>query len=289
MRFAMACNCEDKPSEFPRNSRNTESCGACVSCRKIEAGSHPDIIHVKPVGSFIKISQIRELCDTLIMKPYEATTRVVIISQAEAMNPEAGNALLKILEEPPDQTLLILTAVQTSDLLPTIVSRCQQIRFKPISKNHLERLLTEKEGLDQKDAEILALLANGSFSKAIEMNRMDWIGKRAWLIREMESLTSRPVGLLLAFAEKLSVNKEMLLEALDIMNTWLRDLVICKCCPQKIINKDLHVQIQYGSQKAATPALLSKIEAIQRTRKDIQANANVRLALETLIFRLAQG
>jgi DNA polymerase-3 subunit delta' len=289
VRFAMACNCEENLPGLPQRGCNIGPCGVCRSCRKIETGNHPDIIHVRPAGAFIKIAQIRELCDTLGLKPYEAKTRVVIISQADVMNPEAGNALLKILEEPPDQTVLILTAVQTSDLLPTIVSRCQPVRFKPISREHLEKMLTDKEGLDQNDAVILSSMANGSFSKAIEMNRMDWIRKRTWLIGEMESLSSRPVGLLLAFAEKLSANKEMLLDALDIISIWLRDLVICKRCPQKIINTDLDVQIQKSSKKHMTASLLSQFAAIQNARKDIQANANVRLRLEALILHLAQA
>ena len=83
----------------------------------------------------IKIDQIRELCQVLTMKPYEARVRVVIIADAHTLNPAAGNALLKMLEEPPARTVLILTAPQTGDLLPTIVSRCQHIRFKPIARH----------------------------------------------------------------------------------------------------------------------------------------------------------
>jgi len=106
-------------------------CGICKSCRKIDSDNHPDIIRLKPSGPFIKIDQIRALCQTLAMKPYEAGMRVVIISEAQAMNPAAGNALLKMLEEPPARTILILVAAHPSDLLPTIVSRCQHIRFNP--------------------------------------------------------------------------------------------------------------------------------------------------------------
>ena len=90
---------------------------------------------IQPEGGVIKIAQIRNLCRILSMKPFEGETRVAILIDAHLMNPSAGNALLKILEEPPEQTLLILTARQTSDLLPTIVSRCQHIRFNPVSRD----------------------------------------------------------------------------------------------------------------------------------------------------------
>ncbi|MHA1128274.1 MAG: DNA polymerase III subunit delta', partial [Alphaproteobacteria bacterium] len=86
------------------------------------------------------------------MKPYEAEMRVVIISEAQAMNPAAGNALLKMLEEPPARTILVLIAAHTSDLLPTIVSRCQHIRFNPISKINLESVLVREHGIDAGDA-----------------------------------------------------------------------------------------------------------------------------------------
>ncbi|UCE54026.1 MAG: hypothetical protein JSV31_00865, partial [Desulfobacterales bacterium] len=118
--LALACNCLKKNSGYTPEINKTRviigqrihdpyssvgPCGSCKSCRKIESGNHPDIIQVKPRGPFIKIAQVRALCDTLAMKPYEASTRVVIIHDAQSMNPAASNALLKILEEPPERTI----------------------------------------------------------------------------------------------------------------------------------------------------------------------------------------
>ena len=126
--LARACNCVKRNSGgTPKLKKNRENrgnctndlnlsigpCGRCKSCRKIRAGNHPDIIQVKPAGPYIKIAQVRALCNTLAMKPYEAKTRVVIIYDAQTMNPAAGNALLKILEEPPQRTILILIAADS--------------------------------------------------------------------------------------------------------------------------------------------------------------------------------
>lgn len=267
-------------------------CGCCRSCSKIKSGNHPDIILIEPTGSFIRINQIRNLCNTLAMKPYEARLRVVIINDAQAMNPAAGNALLKMLEEPPDRTVLILTAVHTSDLLPTIVSRCQHIRFSPIPHNHIEALLVEKQGASYDDAKIIATLANGSISKAISMMRqiskINWIKRRAWLLNSVETLSLMPVSSRLAFAENLSKNKVVLAESLEVIKSWFRDLVICKFNPEQIINKDLGEKIQLNSKKLAVASLLSKIDDIHLAQKNIQANANLRLTLEVLIMRLAQ-
>jgi DNA polymerase-3 subunit delta' len=285
MAMAMACNCMAiKPKHNP--------CGCCKSCRKIESDNHPDIILLKPSGPFIRIGQIRDLCGTLAMKPYEARLRVVIISDAQAMNPSAGNALLKVLEEPPDRTILILTALQTSDLLPTIVSRCQHIRFNPVSQKNLESLLIQRHGANPDQAKIIAIMANGSVSKAVSMinsiNRVNWVNRRIWLINEVESLPVSSMGSRMAFAEKLSKSKEILAESLEVIKFWFRDLVVCKYDPEKIINRDLNDKILRVSKKMNVISLISKIDDIESAQKNIQANTNLRLTLEVLIMRLAK-
>jgi DNA polymerase III subunit delta' len=285
MAMAMACNCMAiKPKHNP--------CGGCKSCRKIESDNHPDIILLKPSGPFIRIGQIRDLCGTLAMKPYEARLRVVIISDAQAMNPSAGNALLKVLEEPPDRTILILTALQTSDLLPTIVSRCQHIRFNPVSQKNLESLLIQRHGANPDQAKTIAIMANGSVSKAVSMidsiNRVNWVNRRIWLINEVESLPVSSMGSRMAFAEKLSKSKEILAESLEVIKFWFRDLVVCKYDPEKIINRDLNDKILRVSKNVNVISLISKIDDIESAQKNIQANTNLRLTLEVLIMRLAK-
>ena len=308
--FAMACNCTgEKPgrSEFIDHSNSKKElstafnpCGYCQSCRKIESGNHPDIIRIKPSGASIKIDQIRSFCDTLALKPYEARVRVVIISDADAMNPSAGNALLKMLEEPPDNSILILTACQISDLLPTIVSRCQHIRFNPVSVKSIETRLIEHQGLAPDKASIIAAMANGSISKAFAMNNSSWINRRNWLIDAVGldqpdqsdqpgALFSMSSGMLMAFAEMLKKNKDFLFDSLEIMKSWLRDLIIYNFHPEKIINKDLIEKIEYASQKIDIKSLLFKIDAIQAAQKNIQSNANLRLTLETMMMRIGRG
>ncbi|MBC8433704.1 MAG: DNA polymerase III subunit delta' [Desulfobacterales bacterium] len=302
MTFAMACNCldletgylcEDENSLHTAQNRyaGTNPCGSCKSCRKVQSGNHPDIIIVEPSGPYIKIGQIRALCHTLAMKPLEARLRVVLISDSQAMNSAAGNALLKVLEEPPDRTILMLTARHPSDLFPTILSRCHHIRFNPISRESIVTILIEKEGVHPDDAEIISTMANGSLSKALSMiglpKKTNWIHQRNWLINEIDSLSLKPVGSLLAFAARLSKNKAMLPEFLEMIQSYLRDLVVCKYCPEKIINRDLQSKIQNRSQKMTTASLLSQISMVQSAQKDMRTNANLRLTLEVLVMRLA--
>jgi DNA polymerase-3 subunit delta' len=225
---------------------------------------------------------------TLSLKPYESKTRVVIVSDAHSMNPEASNALLKVLEEPPDQTVLILTTDQRFDILPTVLSRCQQIRFKPLSKATLKNLLVDKQNLAPNEANIIATLAGGSFTRAVELSRGDWLHKRNWVIDEMASLVSKPIGLLLAFAESLSKDKEGVSETLDVMSGWFRDVLVYKWSPQKIVNEDMIDKIRIVAGKCSTASLFSQITLIQNAQKDIRANANVRLTLESMVVGLAR-
>ena len=265
------------------------ACGKCRTCRRIESGNHPDVIHIQPVGSLIRIAQIRDLCDTLAMRPYEAARRVVVISDAQCLNPEASNALLKVLEEPPDHTILILTTDQASDLLPTIVSRCHRIRFKPISRQWIESVLVETHALDPFEAGIIAAMANGSLSDAVEMSRTAWFARRNWLIGELDTLAGRPVHHLLAFAEVLAADKETLLQALDVMLSWLRDLAIYPHRSQNVIHGDLADRIDESAGACPVEVLMENINTIQRAQKNISLNANIRLTAETLVLRLAQA
>ena len=208
------------------------------------------------------------------------------------MNPSAGNALLKALEEPPARTVLILTAMQTSDLLPTIVSRCQHIRFNPIPDDHIKTLLIEKQGADSDHAEILTIMANGSYSKALfmmrQMKKTNWIRRRAWLLNEIESLPIMSVPSCLAFAETLSINKDILADSLEVMKSWFRDLIVCRYYPRKVMNKDVIEKIHKNSKKMTVSSLLSKIEDIHLAQRNIQLNSNLRLTLEVLMMRLAK-
>jgi DNA polymerase-3 subunit delta' len=301
--LAMACNCQKELPEFnaadrsgqdPVNSSGEfnritmDACGVCKSCRKITAGNHPDIIRIQPIGPIIKIDQIRALLQTLAMKPYEAITRVAILSEAQTMNAAASNALLKILEEPPSRSMLVLTATQKSDLLPTIVSRCQHVGFNPIPKQRIASWLKKKHGLEQQAADILAAMANGSFSRAQMMVKEDWLQRRKWLIEEMTRLSLQPIAHLYALAEKLSKEKEALAQSLEIIKVWFRDLIINQYDAGKIINRDVADKIEHASQKNNLPDLLSKVDAVQKTQNRLAPNTNLRLTIESLLIRLAQ-
>jgi DNA polymerase-3 subunit delta' len=203
------------------------------------------------------------------------------------MNPAAGNALLKMLEEPPDGTVLILTAGQTADLLPTIVSRCRHIRFKPIARRHLSAMLASAYGFADDDAQLTAALSGGSVTRALAMQRRGWVRRRDWILSEMAELPRRPATVLLALAEKTAQAKEDVPELLDLMATWVRDVAVAQYCPERIIHQDLKNQIVTAARGMDLAALGRANRAIEEARRRIRANANPRMALETLWFSMA--
>lgn len=220
------------------------------------------------------------------MKPYEAKMRMVLISDAQHMNLEAANALLKVLEEPPEQTVIILTALNKANVLPTIVSRCQEIRFGPISRENLKILLHERQGIEPEVARIVAAMANGSVSRAMAMSDDQWINHRNWLIDELESLGSRSIRGVMAFAEKLSSRKDKLQDDFEVILTWLRDLWVTRVDPENIVNIDRKNRIQSNSGNIPPASLLSTIAAVQHAQKEIQTHTNLRLMLENLMLQL---
>ncbi len=225
------------------------------------------------------------------MKPYAAKLRVVIIDDAQTMNQAAANALLKLLEEPPDRTVFILIATNKRDLLPTITSRCQPIRFYPIPLQHIEAMLTTQKNISSEKAAVLAAMSHGSFAKAFSLFENDWINRRDLLFRtiwpdnlNVHSLQSS--AMLFALAAKFAREKDTIMEVLDGLRSLLRDFLICRYCPEKVINYDLIDKIRSISEKTAIGTLLAKLEAVQTAQRKIYANANLRLTLDSLFMQL---
>ena len=150
-------------------------------------------------------------------------------------------------------------------------------------------LLVEKHGFDPQDAGPIARMAHGSLSRARAMHETNWVNRRNWILQEMSELSSRPISLILAFAERLSKDKEAVLESLEVMKSWLRDLVMATYDPGKILNQDIADEIEHAAKKMNITSLLSKIDLIQIAQNRIRPNTNVRLALEVLLIKLARS
>jgi len=277
IQFSMVCNCENR-------SDLTESCSECPTCRRIYTNQHPDMIRIQPEGTSIKISQIRNLRKKLSYKPVDADTRFVFVIKANLMTIESANALLKILEEPPDCTVFILIVENQNDVLQTISSRCQQIRFSPCEETTIVADLLKTNDINPDTARLIAGLSFGSFIRASLYLKKKWMTKRSYILSRLEKLDQMSSGFRLCFAEQLSKKKDDIPVILDIIMSWFRDILIYRYCPERIINKDYQQSIYDHAVKYSREAVIQKIEQIQIVQKDIAANLNIRLALDQLIL-----
>jgi len=285
---AMTLNCRDREVS-PDNP-----CGRCQSCRQILSGHHPDVPVIEPQGNLLRIDQVRKLLTALTMKPFSARHRVVIIGDAQAMNPEAANALLKMLEEPPTNTIMILTALQKSDLLPTMVSRCRHIRFNPLNPQDLVALLKQVPGIADDFMQTAASLSGGSLSKARQLATPVWQDRRNWLVRAAGLDHPRPTGtgkppmaMALAFAAQLAQKKDLVQDLLEILKTWIRDLSIWPYHPGLVINSDHKKTIDSVRAGLDDRQLLAMWQAVEKAQKDIAGKANLRLTVDVMALSMA--
>jgi len=248
MDLAMAVNCSALDSKLP--------CRACLSCRKILHGNHADIIIVEPRGSSLKIDQVREVQKKISFKHFEAKYKVVVLAGADLMTGEAANSLLKILEEPPGDTIFILGAENGDNILPTVLSRCQLIR------------------LGKDDHEI---------SEKTMEDRVKWCRE---IIDFVAGLPSMDYEQVLNCAGAWEKNKENIQELLDTLVLWLRDVMVAKATGKKeLVNNQQFWMEALDCPLTATRSLFA-VEEVQKSQRLINQNGNLRLVLDVLLLKL---
>jgi DNA polymerase-3 subunit delta' len=263
-------------------------CGECPACRKIDHHNHPDLHLLEPDGASIKIEQIRALQKELSYRALEAPKKICLIDGAEKLNPAAGNALLKTLEEPPKETLLILLTAMPDKVLATIRSRCQRLPFMRIPRIKLMDVLCEQLGIDETQGHILTSLANGSFKKALGKDRELFVERRRALLKQLSALSPGSVVPLLTLAENLAGEKDLLPEILEIFQAFYRDLLLFKHGrpEDELVNIDLMEKIHRVAARETTPSLLRKLDALSAARRQLDRNVNRQLAMEVLLLKL---
>ena len=276
--FARALLCQDRTG-----------CGDCSACRKVDHNNHPDIHLLDADGSALKIDQIRTLQQELSLRPLEGRYKICLIDGAEFFTIGAANALLKTLEEPRPDTLMILISSQPEKLLPTIRSRCQKLIFTRLPKQQLADLLAQKLELTDTEAAVLAALSEGSFKKALGQDRHLYLEKRRKLIHSLSALSPGSNIATLSFADELATEKELLPDILDIFQAFYRDLLLLKHGrpEEELVNLDLLETLTKQSRSTATDAILRKLNALDTARYHLQRNVNRQLALEVMLLHMA--
>ena len=264
-------------------------CGHCKACRKIDHQNHPDLHILEPDGSSNKIEQVRGFQRELTLKPLEAQRKICLIEQAETMTVGAANALLKTLEEPRGDSLLILLSAQPNRLLATIRSRCQHLPFSRHPKSRIQVELEKQLGIDATESHILAALSEGSFKKAFGKDRDLYFIRRQELLKTLTGLSSGSILPILDFAEQLAADKTVLVEILEIFQAFYRDvlMVLEGRGDEDLVNLDLRQKVQRVASQVNREDILGKLEALVNTRRHIERNVNRQLALEVLLLKLA--
>jgi DNA polymerase-3 subunit delta' len=267
-----------------------DACGVCPSCRKIAGGNHGDIHFVEPLPDKrdISIDQLREIQRELSMRPYEALRKACILEPAERMSVNAANSLLKTLEEPPGNAIIILLTENADMLLPTIRSRCQLIRFSPLSPESI-RLLLLKGGMAPGVADLLAPLSEGSMQRAGELDNDTLTARRDMLVARLSTLDIGRISTVFDTAEELAGNRDETLASIDLLLSFVRDTVYLHAGCTDIVNTSIRPALEKFASRCTRAGALQILGATIETRRAVQRNANNKLALDCLFMKMAEA
>lgn len=264
-------------------------CGECRACRLIEKMQHPDFSVVQAeAGRALKVDQIRGLQRTLSLAPYEATYKIALLLRFEEANPNAANALLKTLEEPPPQVVLLLTASDAEALLPTIISRCEVIRLRPLSIEKVSGELKTRWGLPAEEAHLLAHLSGGRPGYALNLSKSpEVLAQRQSQLDEHQKLLSASRVERFSYAEELSKDKTILQSTLQTWLTLWRDVMLRTAgSTAPLTNIDREAEIDTLAGKVLLPTAQMTVNQIECSIDQIDRYINARLVTEVLMLDL---
>ncbi len=276
--LALALDCQAAESARP--------CGQCRSCQLITAGKHPDVQLIEPDGARVKIDQVRALQHDLALRPVEGRYRVAIFDQFEAATIEAQNALLKTLEEPPDYVVLIVLASDPELLLPTIVSRCQQVPLRPLTLAQVRDALIDQWNVEPNQANLLAHLSGGRLGWAVTAaNDSSIMPARAKYLDDLQALLKANHVARFAYAEDLTKKSDLARDAIDLWRTWWRDVLLAGSgSSAELINIDRADQIQELAQRVDLNQAKAAADACGRALWQMDKNVTPRLVVEVLLL-----
>jgi len=283
LRMAQALNCLQPPEPG-------EPCGNCRICKQIARMEHPDLAveQAEQVGGILKVDQIRDLQRSLSLAPYDARYRVALLLRFEEANPNAANALLKTLEEPPPQVILMLTADSPESLLPTIVSRCEVVRLRPLPLELVRQGLQNRWGLPVEEADLLAHISGGRPGYALRLHaEPESMAQRiTWLDDHQQMLSANRVQRF-TYAEALAKDKDALRNALLVWISLWRDVLLCAAgSTSPFANLDRAEEIGFIADHFGLDAAHQTIARLEHTLDLLERNVNTRLAAEVMLLDL---
>ena len=283
--FAMTLLCE---------TGDNEPCGKCHSCKQAESGNHPDIIrvpHEKP--NSISVDDIRtQVNNTVDIKPYQGPYKVYIIPQADMMTPQAQNAILKTIEEPPSYAVFLLLTENAETLLPTINSRCVMLKLRNIKDTLIKKYLMENLEIPDYKADMCTAFAQGNMGRAIMLANSDHFNEiREEAVQLLKHISEMELNEIVAAVKNISVYKLEITDYLDIIMIWYRDVLLYKATKEidKVVFKDQLQSIKEQARKSSYEGIELILESLEKAKARLKANVNFDLVMELLFLTIKEN
>ena len=283
--FAMTLLCQ---------TGDNEPCGKCHSCKQAESGNHPDIIrvtHEKP--NSISVDDIRtQVNNTVDIKPYQGPYKVYIIPQADMMTPQAQNAILKTIEEPPSYAVFLLLTENAETLLPTINSRCVMLKLRNIKDTLIKKYLMENLEIPDYKADMCTAFAQGNMGRAIMLANSDHFNEiREEAVQLLKHISEMELNEIVAAVKNISVYKLEITDYLDIIMIWYRDVLLYKATKEidKVVFKDQLQSIKEQARKSSYEGIELILESLEKAKARLKANVNFDLVMELLFLTIKEN
>lgn len=283
--FAAALQCE---------KQGTDPCGECHSCKQAGSGNHPDIIHVtheKP--GTIGVEDIRlQINQDVGIKPYSSPRKVYIINEGEKMTPQAQNALLKTLEEPPEYAVILILTTNEDALLPTVLSRCVVMHMKPVQDAKVKKFLMEELQIPDYKANICVAFARGNIGKAKLLASSEEFEKvKEEAITLVKYINDMEITEIVKAITKISEYKLEINDYLDILSVWYRDVLLFKATKDanSLVFRDELQYIRKTADRSTYEGIERIVNALQQAKRRLDANVNFDLTMELLLLTIQEN
>ena len=271
-----------------------DPCNNCHSCRQAESGNHPDIIrvtHEKP--NSISVDDIREqVNNTIMIKPYRGPYKVYIIDHADMMTPQAQNALLKTIEEPPQYAVIMLLVENAEILLPTINSRCVMLRLRYIKDVLIKKYLMENLKVPDYKADLCTAFAQGNMGHAIMLANSEHFNEiREEAVQMLRNIHEMELSEIIETVNRITVYKVEISDYLDIVMVWYRDVLLYKATRdiETVVFKDQINYIKEQAKNSSYEGIQLILSSFERAKSRLKANVNFELTMELLFLTIKEN
>ncbi len=275
-------------------SGEADPCGTCKSCLQAESGNQPDIIwvtHEKP--NVISVDEIRtQILNDIELKPYSSRYKIYIVTDAQLMNTQAQNAILKTLEEPPEYAIIMLLTNNVDKFLPTIISRCIVLNFRPVEPLHMVDYLVNQIGIGREKARFCTDFAQGNLGKAVRLAiSPDYNEIKEDSLRLLRRIQDMDMDEIIQAVRNMGKYKLDITDYIDIMTMWFRDLLMVKISnsPNKLIFKDEFSVMKKQASHVSYEGLEEILQALNKLKIRLEANVNFDIAMELMLLTMKEN